>query len=432
MINIRKCSPQTTTGYIISSLSAVVDGLSEGCSTGLSIFTSLTETRLPLHMKATIAATSGGVTSIIHAISNFCFQGSVTREIFSTKNELRGDDLEILYDDESISKKRKFSYLALKYGYCGFALVVVFFELFQLYSATKAFVNDLQKNEDIPVSDLTEIEIACLVIYYLFFDVPFILTNEITQSCKEITKRFNFAPDSLPDQSFLNLLKRIALPFAKSNFVRNFIQLTGSFTDTIEHVLPLVIIIPVPWILNFASQPLIYTVGGATIAIIGLTIVSGTIFAQTYLFEGKYSEENLKNIAWASRLDNEVEERWINEKFANFFHTLLYLGGPLHGIDSGLSVTLSLREMKMHPAFIYLAGALAFSIGWLGNHYSEVKESQESLKKITKSPSLAKLMSGSRSSRLYSVREIDYGTNAKHINTDDKEPLVKISRRLSV
>jgi hypothetical protein len=116
-------------------------------------------------------------------------------------------------------------------------------------------------------------------------------------------------------------------------------------------------------------------------------VISSTILAQTYLFEGKFIVKNLRSVASICGDETEEDKPWIHSKLAKWFHYLLYLGGPLHGIDTGLTISLALREMEVpDPAMVPLAIS-SFLIAWMGSHYSEVKESQSSLKKITLPPS---------------------------------------------
>lgn len=416
-MNNKKEKCLSSTGYILSAVSSTFEGLGGGGSTASSILT----LDLPLSTRVAIAAVVGGFTGIVDAISNFCFQGAVVRENFSRKSSDDSEnDLDYVEISDEISKKKKFNYFALKYGYSSFALVIAFFQLYLLCSATKAWVNDLVSEEDVPLSTLSHMENALLLTIFLIFDAPFILTNEIPQSCKEITKRFNISPDNLPDQFLLNKIKTIAMPFAKSSFIRKFIRVAGSLSDTLEHVLPLIIIVPPSWVLSFINQPIMYTAGIGTATALMFTLISGTIYAQTYWFEGKYSEENLKNIAWEEILYFEEEIPWINSKFARLFHLLLYLGGPLHGIDASLTMALTLREFKAPPISYYIAGMLAFLIGWMNNHFSEVKESQESLRKNTKL-TLANQMSGSHSIRLFSSKHVNYGTQDKQLAINHEE-----------
>lgn len=338
-----------------------------------------------------IALSIGVLAGLLEFLTVYCFQGAVIRKnneegAEANSPEITDEELEALIV-EAAPCTRLSPYIVMKYTYIATGLVVDYLGVSLIYSATKAWIQDFSKpeGEDIPLSMITGGEAGLLLVYYMLFDLPFILTNEMPETCKEIRKLFSIKDHQMPvfDQAFSQKVLQVARPFAGSYFFRRYVRITGSMTDTIEHVLPMLIIVPPSFILKFYNISPFVTLPTAVCASLFILTVTGTILAQTYLFEGNFSENNLKNVANQFGEEIAEEEPWLQPELAKHFHRLLNLGGPLHGIDTALSLLLTLQEQKAHPAMTYTLSAASFLTSWIGNHYSEVKESQHSLNRVT-------------------------------------------------
>lgn len=371
-------------GKALRVLYASVEGISEAANTGSSILVSMTPSASNIATKNYIISYAlGALNGIITWVTNYNFQGAEIDKRFQPKVDDEDQD-ESDYDPvEEISRRRQSAYLALKYSYITSAIVCDLFDTGLLYSAVKAWIGNLKDNEDQPLAEITKTEGGLILAYYILFDLPMILNVEIPETCHKIRSSLKIPENKMPDAVALEKLYKLVRPVARNPFSRKLIRTTGSIADTLEHVLPLVIIIPPSFILELAKGPTwIVALSGVTASLVVIS-VSGTILAQTYLFEGKFCEENLKKIAADHNDEVEDDAPWVSPGFSKVFHKLLYLGGPLHGVDLWLSILLTLREIGTPEAGAQTLSVMAFLIGWLGNHFSEVQESQESLKKIT-------------------------------------------------
>jgi hypothetical protein len=373
---------RTTFGKILSFLYSTVEASSEAASTGSSILVSMAPGSVT-KSNSIIAYSFGILNGIVTWITSYSIQGVEIRRRFS--DETTSEQNEADYDPiEEISRRRQSAYLSLKYGYIASALVVDFLDICLLYSAAKAWRQDLQDNGNQPLTFISHSEAALLFLYYCLFDLPFIFSIEIPQTCKQILESIGLSSENAPDHFIMEKLQNLIRPIARRNLCRKTIRMTGSIADMGEHMLPLILIIPPSWILDLLKQPTFLIWGATAASALMLIVISSTILTQTYLFEGKICENNLEAIAeqFGDQLDEEVP--WINPRLSKAFHKLLYFGGPLHGIDIWLSILLTLREVEAPEALIHITSLAAFFIGWMGNHYSEVMASQESLKRITK------------------------------------------------
>ncbi len=398
-------------GKALSFFYSFVDGCSEAASAGSSILVSTVDSSANLTPANYIGPYAFGIlTGIITFVTSYSFQGAEIRKRFSDTDE----EEEIEYDPiDEISRRRKSAYIFLKYSYIASAFVVDLLDVCLLYSASKAWIQDFKEDEDTPLTFISHTEGSLILLYYCLLDLPFILTTEVTQTCSQIRESFKISPEEAPDHLLIEKIKRLIRPLAINNFRREVIRVSGSVADTIEHVTPLMLIIPPSWILRLSAEPAIISGGVLTAAALMVIGVTGTILTQTYLFEGWFSKKNLIETTIDDGDDSyEEEEPWVNSTFSKAFHKLLYLGGPLHGIDIGLSILLTLRELEAPEALVYIASFSAFFIGWMGNHYSEVMESQENLKKITKDASqelaLTEMISNGHRSPVFG--RTDYGT----------------------
>lgn len=103
--------------------------------------------------------------------------------------------------------------------------------------------------------------------------------------------------------------------------------------------------------------------------------------AQTYLFEGKHTRENLAG-------DGRPYE--INICCKTPCHWLLYAMGPAHGLESGAGIYFSFNTAITNSGFdattkntlnavLLIASAMCFLATAIGTHYSEVKQAQRVL-----------------------------------------------------
>ncbi|MBA2653886.1 MAG: hypothetical protein H0U71_02320 [Gammaproteobacteria bacterium] len=365
--------------------SSLAQGLADAAEMGTSLLMNRDATKTLTPSNYAVSYLFGILTGIVTGVTHYNFQG---REIQKriTNDQRRDSQTEeelAAIETQPLSLKRKSSYLLIKYGYIGMAIIVDYLALSFLYSATKAWVQDLKEGDDTPLTFVSHSEGLAILLYYTLFDLPMVVTTGISQTCTGISNMMDVLPHEAPDKFVMKKLFSAVRPIAASNVCRKLIRGSGTLTDTVEHVLPLIILIPPSVILSIMNSPAIIAWGAAGISLVVLGIVSGTILTQTYLFEGRFSEQNLRWIA--SKFGEELgdEAAWVSPRVANIFHKLLYLGGPLHGCDNGLSVSLTLKEVSAPASLIAITTPLFFGISWAGNHWSEVKESQDELEEIT-------------------------------------------------
>jgi hypothetical protein len=319
---------------------------------------------------------------VITWASTYYIQGHEIRVRFS-KQDL---DLEALPQDPVvITPARRRGILSAKYIYAGVSVLVGIKDVLFLYSATKGMVETLKTGEDVPLATLSTLDLAIAGFYFTAFKLPFILTVDVMKTWKEFKKdRLGITDGSDQDELMLQLQKLIH-PLACSAHFRRFVRISGSVADTFEHLLsvPLFAAVPLRNYLNELSPSIAYPLGTGICLLYGG--LAGIILTQTYLFEGAISDNNLKSIALNTDAIEE-EKPWIDPTAAKVFHYLLYSGAPLHGIDSGLSIFLTLKENDVNEYAAGAAAILPILIAGTANYFSEVKESQANLERMTKKP----------------------------------------------
>lgn len=330
-----------------------------------------------------VAYVAGGLTGAIRFATTYYFQGAEIRKRLSSQKHEEIDDEQFLANLANPSKKKQSAYLTLKYGYILSNIATGYLRTCLLYSASKAWLHSLINDEELPLTFISPLEGGCLALYYVLFNLPLKLTAEMPETCRGIRQLLQLSVEQVPDKRIMDTLFGAISPIAKLNSCRKVIRVSGTIADTFEHMTPLVIIIPTPWLLDIASGPDWLAETALGVSSVTLLIITATVLAQTYLFEGSFSEKNLLKIASHSKLELDKEKPWLNRFVASIFHYFLYLGGPLHGVDTGLSILLALRELKAPSWATHSFAIVSLLIAWMGNHYSEVKESQAALEEIT-------------------------------------------------
>jgi hypothetical protein len=367
-----------TIGTNLRLLASSIESIAEGCNTLFSI-TSFQNPATSL-TKA-MALTIGLATGVIEWVTCYNFQGAeVQRHLDGESVE---DNHRFLVEFEEISRKRRIAYLSTRYGYMAFSLSVDYLANCLLYSATKAWIQDFQDGEDTPLSFISKGEAGAILVYFLLFDLPFILTGEMAQTLKEMRSQFHISYEQAPDRDMLDKIEQLMKPLAGNNFFRKTIRVGGSLGDTIEHLTPLIIIVPPSWILAVINSPTIIAWATGALSATVLLTTTLTVLAQTYLFEGKFSENNLKAIAF-DNTESVEDTRWVPVPAAKIFHALLPFGAALHGVDTGFSLQIALRSWEAPEVAVYLTASTGALITYFFYLYSEVKESKESLKAITR------------------------------------------------
>lgn len=375
---------KSTFGRVLSLFASLTDGFSDAASTGSSLLVSNSSTAISNSVGDLASAYSvGGFCGLISAVTTFCFQGGVIRKRFSDspQNDDEIDEAEVeRFLDIKPSMTRKSAYLAMKYSYVGSTIFVNYLWLTLLYSASKAWVQDFKGEGESALTNVTPPESMALILYYVTFDLPFMLTSETTQTCVEMRHLFRIHQDSASDKVIIDKLNALLAPLGRSNHLRKTIRITGSIADTIEHLLPLGLLIPPGWLLSFAKDfPIPFALAGTGVSL-ALLAIAGTILIQSYWFEGKFSEKNLMALA----KEEYAEPRaFIPPKFAKILYYFLAMGGVLGGVDTALSIYLTLRELEAPNYVVAGASFFAFAVAWMAKHYSEVKESQASLIELT-------------------------------------------------
>jgi hypothetical protein len=350
-----------------------------------------------------IACSGAVATGLVSAITIFFFQGSILQERLLNNAEKEEEEQE----RPAISARTKYAYFAMRYLYMGSGLVIDFFRIVLLYSALNAWISDIRNEEETPLSFVSSPELFSLLLYYLLLDVPFMATNEMAETLKEMRKIFRINTKEVPDR-IMNCLLSVFKHCARSPLFQKYVRIFGSLADTAEHITPLILFIPPEWVSQIANAPpsVAWSVGVS--ASLPLALITTTIYLQTVLFEGNISEANLKKLANLfegemsennlksitnessnesedgsdSEIDNEA--RWLNPRIAKVLYTLLYLGGLTHGFDTAISFFLILKELGVLNEATWTVTLGAFLTAWAGSHFSEVRESQESLEKITR------------------------------------------------
>ncbi len=330
----------------------------------------------------------GVLAAVIEFVTCYNFQGTAIEENASGvehKDEEEGHD-----PVAELSSFKKIAYPASRYGYCATSLIDDCGGILFLTSASVAYINRFYNPAaDNVLVNLTPLQATLGILYFLKFDLPFILTGEMWETLKEMRKKIGVHPDQACDKAFIEKLQQLIRPLAKSNFFRKYIRTTGAFADMLEHLIPFILFLEPEWILKLIASG---APGAIVLAIIGILIIliAGTVFAQSFLFEGKFCEANLKSIAEkleAAAANMKKEEAWIPHTLARLFHVLLVcIAGPLHGVDTALTIFLTLKEFKSPMWATVPATLISFLIAWMGNHFSEVMESREELTKMTLPP----------------------------------------------
>lgn len=349
------------------------EAIVEGVNTTDSLLHSIKPKKgTPLKISIGIAA------AVIEFVTCYNFQGKAIEKNAAGHEE---EDEENRYDPVAeLSYLKKFAYPASRYGYCVTSLADDCGGVLFLTSASIAYINRFYNPKaDSVLVDLTSTQAVLGILYFLKFDLPFILTGEMWETLKEMRERMGISPEKAWDKPFIDKLQKLIKPLAESNFFRKYVRTSGALGDMLEHLIPFILFIEPSWILALLEAG---AAGWSVLAGIILTIIliAGTVFAQSYLFEGKFCEANLKAIAG----DHSVSEPKIPHNLARLFQILLVaVAGPLHGVDTALSIFLTLKSFKS-PMWATAPLTLgSFLIAWLGNHFSEVMESKEELAKMT-------------------------------------------------
>ena len=370
---------------IFTGFYAAGDAFSEGTGFFASLEDFISSTQSSIKGLSWLIYLTSALTFLITFMTTFFFPGQIIRDRWSNKKSHNHDQEEAEESQEiapmPVSTKHKWGYIIAKYSYSATIVPINFLDDNLLASAFKAWIQEFKEPGGNPLVPLSETEIILLSLYYISLDLPFFATNAMSQTCKEIQKRFGFNKANAPDRKIIDMLERCFKPLAKSTIFRKYIRIGGSIADTLEHILPLIILIPPELILTIFNQwhpAAAYSV--VTVSGLLLLAITFIILAQTYLFEGMVSEHTLQE---ATDAFIQKETPWVNPKFAKPFSFFLNLGSLLNGVGKGLTVFLTLKEKKVSDEIAWSAFAIFFFIAFTGHRYSEKEESQKELRAIT-------------------------------------------------
>ncbi len=374
-------------GKIASALFSLVESGTDALDTGLGLIVSFEDPdkKVTPDFALDLAIVTGVAVGLVSFLTLYSFQGPFIRKFFGKEEEIAQE-----IDEEQIQPllgpapaSRLIPYTLMKYAYLTATILSDPLANILMLSATKAWIQGFY-SENLPLAGLSHAEVGSVIAYYLLFDAPFSLTNEVPATWKEIRKLFSIEKHQIHvyDQAFTNKMKSLASLLVQYPFIRKSIRLTGSIADTLEHIIPVILFIPPTAILDVLEMPLYASVPIGIFSALFTLLISNIILIQTFLFEGAFTKKNLEKIANVPHNDEE-EERWVPDLASKIAHYLLYFGAPIHGIDTALTVWLALKEKAVIPAITYSAAAATFIISSGGNWISEVRESQDELKNIT-------------------------------------------------
>lgn len=353
-------------------------GMVEGFSTYGAILVNLNPSGRFTRSNKAIAASLALINSIIEAVSCNNFQGKEIENYL--KN--REDVVEIEEDGEQrpISRKRKTLYLLTRYGFLIISLLSDLGANCLLYSASKASIHDLSNGNNELLSTISHWELGCIVGYFVLLDLPFILTGEMAQTLKEMREQFNIKERLAPDRAFVESLQTVMQPVAKSRVCREIIRVSGSAADTFEHILALLLSIPIFLFLKVASLSSIWPFVVGTIGLFLLFTLIQECYLTTYWFEGGFVDQNLR--AMANDDENYNNTPWVSYTLAKIVYFLLPTVAFLHGIGDWLTMVLGGDESPIPSFIIHPLAFWVFCISTLAYFFTEVVTGRKALLRV--------------------------------------------------
>lgn len=349
-------------GPLLRKTYSLFKAAEEGTSTAAALWVSVKPGRgAPYKIGvALVAATIEGGTT--HE-----FSGPLLEENISGIE--RSEELVIL---PHISNLRHTLCLLTRWGYPTLSLPLDFFGNVLTYSALKALINDVIYNLDDPLLSISKTELLALGAYFLVFDLFFIIYGEMYRTEEEMRQRWKIPADQMWDKGFTEALQRLMSPLTGSSVFRNLVIYLGVWGEVIEHGLPLILSTP-PVVIRSVIKALgVIPTVALSIPILGLG--GRAIYVQSEYFEGAFVKRNMMaaNPATPAHQDHDAGSRmtpwsaWLHEIL------MIWVMGPLEGIDSALPITLALREMNS-PTWIWLPiGILFFLKMWYCAYNGEI------------------------------------------------------------
>jgi hypothetical protein len=231
-----------------------------------------------------------------------------------------------------------------------------------------AWLKAFSQHHTLHLAMMSDPGLAGVVLYTLIFNVPFVLSNEIVETCQQIAIRAGLAPKPPIIAALLYPLRCL----------RHFISSAGAAMHSVEHLLNLLLLIPPMWIVCLLQLTSVYQL----IAIASVIAITGVLFlvhlVQTYFFEGRHT---LINLITLEREPTESERTYkishTLEYYAlKFSHALLDTQSIFHAADDARIVLLGLVTAG-YPLAAQFLGAVQFVVVAFGVQCSSIYEAKQ-------------------------------------------------------
>lgn len=321
---------------------------SDGLSLGLSIYTQFNT--LPA------ALIIGTISGSLSAVTTWGFKGPVIDKSFGKDDS----DKDEIWFSESTAKAACWFYTLLR-------MVQEFGMNYFIFDSVLAFLSSLNQQKNLHLSAMSPLALLVLSAYTLMVNIPFILSNEIYETCGQIMEKAGVT-GAIPTIDLIRPLQ----------YFKNYISSVGAVTHSLEHLTNLILLIPPTWFLTLFQLTNIYMLLGAA----GVATVAGILFfvhlVQTYFFEGRHTLMNLNAIDKPLAEEQKVHQiESVGEYWAlKISNKLLDTQSLFHAADDARFVLVALLALGFDQG-AHLLAALQFTIVCLGIQFSSIYESKQ-------------------------------------------------------
>lgn len=311
--------------------------------------------------------------ALIAAYTAYKFQG---RKIIENTGQEDQEEKNLL---PVVTKRTTKSNLA-ELGYISFTSFLILLNNYFTIMAFKTWIEILDGDKpEHTIVPLNGLETLLVVLLTLMVDIPFNATNAMCAASEEIKK-------SITGSEANALIYKMINPMTNNKISTFWITRIGALSHTLNHTLGMLLCLPPKFILNAAKKPFSFFlfIVGSGILIFSLNTIN---FFQTYLFEGKESERNLKKVADNDKTSLNTENKKIQLPRWRYilFRNALYTQGPLHGFCDMMPVIFFLQRLLVHSSVkigvTISTATFQFLASSLGNHFSEVKSAMNEIEK---------------------------------------------------
>lgn len=323
--------------------------MSDGLSLGLSIYTQFNN--LP------VAVIIGFTSGTLSALTTWGFKGPVIDKCFGKPDA----DKEEIWLSPLTAKVCCWFYTVMR-------IIQEFGMNYFIFDSVLAWINSFYKHSELRLTAMSPQALLVLFTYTVFINLPFVLSNEIYETCEQIMAQAGITDEKPP----------MAILIYPLRFFNAFISTVGAITHSLEHLTNLLLLIPPMWIVTLMQLASIYV----SLGVAGLATAFGLLFlvhlVQTYFFEGRHAKLNLLSLDHDITSEEKVYKIHSDfEYYALLFsHTLLDTQSVFHAADDARFVLLSLMTMG-YPQAAVLLGCFQFIIVCLGIQFSSIYESKE-------------------------------------------------------